>query len=767
MFAPPTDLPCCSPRRSCCPPLAAAQSNVYRWVDKDGKVHYSDTPPGAREEPSPRSACGGGWRNRPQLPYATQVAMKKSPVTLYSGADCGEPCKQGARACSPSAASPSASATRRATPTDAEALKKLIGGLEVPVLTVGANKVKGLRGGRVAFGPRRRRLSRAPRLPGRLPPRPAAAPKKAERRPRPRRQPAHGRALARRKGRATREARTAGPIPGAGDRPRHEARHLERELAQGAPAAPARAPRAPFARRGLPAGNQVRGRGLSRRASWRLPATAGFTTGRRPTTAWRSSRARSPRDVVARHSGIRGPAEARDRGRHRRRARRERRTAPTGRASARTSTSTSCAGSRRWRLARGRTRRAAGAGRRARRLQHRPRGPRRARSGRVARPGAGAATPSARRCAPSWRSGFSDAFRLFEQPEKSYSWWDYRMAAFRRNMGLRIDHILLSPGLAPRCRVVHDRRRAAQARASVGPRAGDLRRRGLRARLGDGVPRPGGRAPGAARGLPHPRNAPRAGLRRPRAPRPGGRARADRLARVRRRRARVDQGRRGHRLHGACRCAPARLPRRAARRRRRDRGRDGDGAARASARRGRTPPALPVRGAARDLRRARRGGPRGRRSRASPPRSRGAHRAGEPRDPRARAAGGAAVARPRTSIRERPGNGPRMPRTSSPASGNSPRPCSRACRARSSCCPGRGGSCAGTRGCRRRSATRAWNSRPCAPSTSSCRRTARWPRRRFAKSSVPAGKAPSRSAQGQDRRMPAVRLRREAPPGGR
>jgi len=40
--------------------------------------------------------------------------------------------------------------------------------------------------------------------------------------------------------------------------------------------------------------------------------------------------------------------------------------------------------------------------------------------------------------------GLRDAFRLFEQPEKSYSWWDYRAMAFRRNMGLRIDHILLS-----------------------------------------------------------------------------------------------------------------------------------------------------------------------------------------------------------------------------------------------------------------------------------------------------------------------------------
>jgi exodeoxyribonuclease III len=48
--------------------------------------------------------------------------------------------------------------------------------------------------------------------------------------------------------------------------------------------------------------------------------------------------------------------------------------------------------------------------------------------------------------------GLKDAFRLFEQPEKVYSWWDYRMLAFRRNMGLRIDHILLSPALAARCR---------------------------------------------------------------------------------------------------------------------------------------------------------------------------------------------------------------------------------------------------------------------------------------------------------------------------
>ena len=48
--------------------------------------------------------------------------------------------------------------------------------------------------------------------------------------------------------------------------------------------------------------------------------------------------------------------------------------------------------------------------------------------------------------------GFADAFRLFEQPERSYTWWDYRMNAFRRKMGLRIDHALLSPELAKACK---------------------------------------------------------------------------------------------------------------------------------------------------------------------------------------------------------------------------------------------------------------------------------------------------------------------------
>jgi len=47
--------------------------------------------------------------------------------------------------------------------------------------------------------------------------------------------------------------------------------------------------------------------------------------------------------------------------------------------------------------------------------------------------------------------GFVDVFRRFEQEEKSFSWWDYRAAGFRRNAGLRIDLILASEILAGKC----------------------------------------------------------------------------------------------------------------------------------------------------------------------------------------------------------------------------------------------------------------------------------------------------------------------------
>jgi exodeoxyribonuclease-3 len=75
--------------------------------------------------------------------------------------------------------------------------------------------------------------------------------------------------------------------------------------------------------------------------------------------------------------------------------------------------------------------------------------------------------------------GLKDSFRLFEQPAKSFSWWDYRMLGFQKNQGLRIDHILLSEDTRRALHGGRDQPRIAQAGAALRPRAGDCRNRRL------------------------------------------------------------------------------------------------------------------------------------------------------------------------------------------------------------------------------------------------------------------------------------------------
>ncbi|MBL0142279.1 MAG: glutaredoxin family protein [Betaproteobacteria bacterium] len=157
--------------------LAAAQANVFRWVDKDGKVHYSDTPPPEPAKSLTQKRVGGGYAESSQLPYATQIAMKKSPVTMYSGADCGDPCKQG-RDLLVKRGIPFGERDAQANAEDAEALKKLVGAIEVPVLVVGASKVKGYEEGAWHSALDGAGYPRTA-LPGQVPPRPPAAPVKA------------------------------------------------------------------------------------------------------------------------------------------------------------------------------------------------------------------------------------------------------------------------------------------------------------------------------------------------------------------------------------------------------------------------------------------------------------------------------------------------------------------------------------------------------------------------------------------------------------
>lgn len=70
-----------------------AQGQQYRWVDKDGRVQYTDAPPpaGAKDarKSTPARDAGGG---SPQVPYALAKAQKEFPVTLYTAPNCKEGC---------------------------------------------------------------------------------------------------------------------------------------------------------------------------------------------------------------------------------------------------------------------------------------------------------------------------------------------------------------------------------------------------------------------------------------------------------------------------------------------------------------------------------------------------------------------------------------------------------------------------------------------------------------------------------------------------
>lgn len=126
----------------CCIAAGLVQAaELYRWVDADGKVHYTDQQPPASAKKVEEKNLSGSIIDTSQLPYATQQAVKKSPVTLYAN-DCGEPCKQ-ARDHLAQRGIPFADKNPQTSPADAETLKKLVGATYVPVLVVGSAVSKG------------------------------------------------------------------------------------------------------------------------------------------------------------------------------------------------------------------------------------------------------------------------------------------------------------------------------------------------------------------------------------------------------------------------------------------------------------------------------------------------------------------------------------------------------------------------------------------------------------------------------------------------
>jgi glutaredoxin len=125
--------------------LAGPAHAVYKVVGPDGKVTYTDTPPPANSNAKVQSVAvgsGSGAPNLSNLPYELQQAASKYPVTLYASSGC-RPCDSG-RQLLRQRGIPFAEKRLSATPADSEALQRLAGTAELPVLTIGQQQVKGL-----------------------------------------------------------------------------------------------------------------------------------------------------------------------------------------------------------------------------------------------------------------------------------------------------------------------------------------------------------------------------------------------------------------------------------------------------------------------------------------------------------------------------------------------------------------------------------------------------------------------------------------------
>jgi glutaredoxin len=122
---------------------AQAQSTVYRWVDKQGNVQYTDTPPPAdAKSVTEKRMRGGGPSSEEQVPYATQMAAKRNPVTLYVSSDCGDFCSQG-KALLSQRGVPFTEKNAQMDQEAQDALMKAAGSLSVPFLVIGSSNVRG------------------------------------------------------------------------------------------------------------------------------------------------------------------------------------------------------------------------------------------------------------------------------------------------------------------------------------------------------------------------------------------------------------------------------------------------------------------------------------------------------------------------------------------------------------------------------------------------------------------------------------------------
>lgn len=120
---------------------ATAQAGMYRWVDQNGRVHYSDTPPPPDAAQVEQKRLQSNVVSGDALPYGVRLAAKNFPVTLYSTRNCGKPCDDG-RALLEKRGVPFKEVVV-ADDESREQLKRVSGSNELPVLAVGNDVRKG------------------------------------------------------------------------------------------------------------------------------------------------------------------------------------------------------------------------------------------------------------------------------------------------------------------------------------------------------------------------------------------------------------------------------------------------------------------------------------------------------------------------------------------------------------------------------------------------------------------------------------------------
>lgn len=120
--------------------FSVSAGTLYRWMDADGKVHYTSEPPPPSAQNVQEKKLGAAGASDDNLPYAVKVAAQKYPVTLYV-TNCGDACDKAREHLAKRGVPHSTVDPQK--PEGGEALKKLIGALEVPVLVVGSSVSKG------------------------------------------------------------------------------------------------------------------------------------------------------------------------------------------------------------------------------------------------------------------------------------------------------------------------------------------------------------------------------------------------------------------------------------------------------------------------------------------------------------------------------------------------------------------------------------------------------------------------------------------------